>query len=1175
MQLTPDQLRAVERRDGPLLVTAGAGSGKTRVLVERFVRAATEDGVDVDRILAITFTEKAAGELRTRIRRRFLDDGDRDRARDAETAWISTIHGFCARILRAHPLDAGIDPEFRVLDEAAASRLAIDAFDRALEEFLADSAAGERVDLVASYTPDKLERMVRTVYARLRTRGERRPRLPDLDPPTLGDERQELEAALGAATRALTPAGGSGVDAARAKLERLADALARVPPGQLAEPEGFGELRIKRGNAKALRIPELEALEACLERWIGACASAKAYADYQLLARLVELHGRRYEQLKGARSALDFDDLELVTRDLLRGDRRLCEAIAGRFDHVMVDEYQDTNPLQDELLDLVARDNLFAVGDELQSIYGFRGADVSGFRERRARLSSIGRTERLATSFRMGPELVATVNTVFAPAFGDECAYDALESAPGAALDDPDAAPRVELLVADRHSARWTEALGDDAFGERAAPWRSAEARLVAARVAELVAGPYAAGDVALLVRAATDLDVYARALEERGVATYAAGAAGYWRRQEIADLRAYLAALANPRDELSLYNVLASPLVGVSLDGLAAVHRHARGARRDIWWTLEDAFAGGGEPGGLAAELAAPERERVRAFVRRFAGERRDAPRLSLEAVIDRAVTGTGYDRAVLSRSDGARRFANVRKLMRLAREFEAESGRDLRGLIDYVDEHELVAAREPEAPLEAEGLDAVRLMTIHAAKGLEFPVVVVADLGRDGRAGDDALHVSNDGRVGLEVASLTGRRDAALELEQIRADQQREADAEERRILYVAMTRARERLILSGATDFERWPEPKPLCPPIDWLYRALAPGLAPSATSGIDSVAPAVRTRWTALSPSNYDELLAGAEPRRQPEHVGATPVTPAFEQPTRPSAVPVGRLSYSALEAYKRCSYRFYLERVAGMRPTHPIPRSDAPAPVGQLPLADAPAATLAPLLRGTIVHELLERTDLTGCAPPDAAAVVSQARAHGAEPSPEEAQELAEMVARFVASPLAARIGRARRLRREVPFAFALDGLLVNGVIDVYAEEPDGVLIVDYKTDPGVDDPAAAADVRYSTQRLVYALAALRAGAPAVEVAYAFLASPAQPIVSRYEPADADRLEQSLWALTSDLLGGRFVPTDTPHRELCETCPGRPALCSWGPDRTLAEPADAAFPSAPRRTVESS
>ena len=166
--------RGDRARDGRLFLHAGAGSGKTRVLVERFVRAVCDDDVPVDRVLAITFTEKAAAELKTRIRRRFLDLGERERAREAEGAWVSTIHGFCARLLRTHPLTAGIDPEFRVLDEPAASRLAVDAFDPALEGFLRDATRGERIDLVASYTPDRLQGMVRTVYSRLRTRASAR-----------------------------------------------------------------------------------------------------------------------------------------------------------------------------------------------------------------------------------------------------------------------------------------------------------------------------------------------------------------------------------------------------------------------------------------------------------------------------------------------------------------------------------------------------------------------------------------------------------------------------------------------------------------------------------------------------------------------------------------------------------------------------------------------------------------------------------------------------------------------------------------------------------------------------------------------------------------------------------------------------------------------------------------
>ena len=174
-ELTPEQRRAVERRDGSLLVRAGAGTGKTTVLVERFVQAVVEDGTEVDQVLAITFTEKAAAEMKSRARKRFLDLGRREDARAAESAWVSTIHGLCARILRAHALSAGIDPAFRVLDEVEADRIATDAFDGALEEFMGEDP--DRIEMVAAYSPDRLRDMVRTAYSHLRSRGGRHPRL--------------------------------------------------------------------------------------------------------------------------------------------------------------------------------------------------------------------------------------------------------------------------------------------------------------------------------------------------------------------------------------------------------------------------------------------------------------------------------------------------------------------------------------------------------------------------------------------------------------------------------------------------------------------------------------------------------------------------------------------------------------------------------------------------------------------------------------------------------------------------------------------------------------------------------------------------------------------------------------------------------------------------------------
>ena len=1014
---TAEQREAVARRDGPLFLSAGAGSGKTRVLVERFVRAVCDDDVPVERILAITFTEKAAAELKGRLRARFLELGERDHARAAEAAFISTIHGFCARLLRAHALASGLDPEYAVLPEGDAARAQYAAFDAALEAFMAEASAGDRVDLVASYTPDKLRSMVLTVHGRLRASGQRRPELPEPPPlPVAAGEREALERAIGAAQAELSEASGATVDKVLAQIGGCGDALAAVPDGQYGEPDDFDGFELKTGRTKALQGPAVAAFVEAHADWLRLCAARRAAQQYRHVRALLGLYADRYEEVKRAESALDFEDLELLARDLLRDRPDIRALWSERFMHVMLDEYQDTNPLQDELIDLIAAGRLFAVGDDRQSIYGFRHADVEGFRRRRAQAEADGRAARLRANFRTAPGVLEVVNDAFARVWDD---YDPL----AAGVDGPGAAaggsPAVELYVVDWVKKHWDELGAEDPFGPtlRAATlWRAAEARLLAARVGDLVRGgdpgdggdPFTWGDVAILMRAATDMPFYERALSERGIPTYAAGARGYFSQQQIGDLRAYLAALANPLDGVALYGLLASPLVGASLDALTLLRLHSRRAQRDPWWTLREAFCdgdgdgGGGDaasaadPSGLVAALPDGDRDALAAFVPRFAADRAAAPRLSLETVVDRAVTSSGYDRAVLALAAGDRRMANVRKLMRLAREFERTGGRDLRRFIDYVDEQELIAAREGEAPLEGESLDAVRLMTIHAAKGLEFPVVWVADLGREGRDDQTPLRVSNDGRVGLELASLRGRGSAALDLDVLKREEEERAEAEERRVFYVAMTRAQRRLILSGATDVEKWPPAKPLGRPIDWIWRALAPDLADGG--GGDG-----RVQAVVCTPETLEEHLPAAD--RAPAEAGASrgggaadgrpdAEPPPFAPVQAPVSLPLARLSYSSLEGYARCGYRFYLERVARLRdgtaapvgelvpaagddevgaePARTVwngsdPAEDPSAGAGQLglPLAAATATRapaggeLSPRVRGSIAHELLE------------------------------------------------------------------------------------------------------------------------------------------------------------------------------------------------------------------------
>jgi ATP-dependent helicase/nuclease subunit A len=1154
-ELTPEQLRAVERRDGSLLVRAGAGTGKTTVLVERFVRAVTEDGVEVERVLAITFTEKAAAEMKSRVRRRFLELGRRDDARAAESAWVSTIHGLCSRILRAHALSAGIDPEFRVLDELESERIAADAFDGALEEFMGVGGAPDpdRVEMVAAYTPDRLRDMVRTAYGHLRSRGERHPRLEETLPPRPAGEEERLEAAARAALAELAMAGRGR------SVEKAIDAIEdrKSLPG---------------GNARALCTQTCDEYRDAHTAYTGLRVAELEHRDHTMLRVLLELHDERYAAAKRERSGLDFEDLELVARDLLRCDEGLREAYASRFEHVLVDEFQDTNRLQNELLALLSRDNLFRVGDENQSIYRFRNADVAVFREHWEESRAAGRAESITVNFRARGEILDAVDLAFERAWGES--FEPLREAPESREPAAPVEPCVDLLVIERARDAWKELNRDgDYFGEGlrgAPPWRAAEARLLAKRVEELTReGPWSYGDVVLLFRATTAMGLFERALDERGIPVHVVGGRGYWGQQQVADLRAWLAALANPLDGLALYSVLASPLVGVSLDAVALIGLHSRRAKRDPWWAVgaavadrEPQEADRGEPtaaGALRDDLPAADRARLATFVERFSAERRIAGQVSLETLIDRAVTLTGYDRHLLALPGGTRRMANVRKLMRMAREYEADEGRDLRGFIDAVAERDLIRAREGEAPLEAEALDAVRMMTVHRAKGLEFPVVCVADLGKDGRDDDGQLRISEDGSVGLRLASLGAGAVDSARLERIKAEGKRAAEEEERRIFYVAATRAQEHLVLSGATDLVKRPGAAELTEPMRWIWRGFCAGLPSEGASGVEVDAydgRPVPVRWRLCSPATVDEVLPAAD--RAPS-ASQSEEEPAYEQPRlelglppAPRALAVSRLSYSGLEDYRRCGYRFFLER------TLRLPRVDKP------PGGEPAEPGLGALRRGSVVHALLERLDFGNpLVPPDAdigAAITSQ----GVDALPAEVNDIRAMLERVTGSELRDRIASARRVRTELPFAFTLAppgaggrSLLINGVVDVLADEGARTLVVDWKSDPldGLE-PEEIVRSRYATQRLIYALAALRAGAEVAEVTHCFLERPDEPAVALYEAADAESLEQELLGLAQGVMEGRFEPSAEPHFALCADCPGRAALCVHESELTL-------------------
>jgi ATP-dependent exoDNAse (exonuclease V) beta subunit len=860
----------------------------------------------------------------------------------------------------------------------------------------------------------------------------------------------------------------------------------------------------------------------------------------------------------------------------------------------MIDEFQDTNPLQNELLGRIAGDRLFRVGDEFQSIYRFRHADVSVFRDQAERTRADGRFEALTANFRSRPEVLDAIDLLFGSVWGER--FPRLRA--GSDGGGPADGPCVELIVADRQhtGARWRETfeaeelLGgpppEQAFGDSlrdVVPGRAAEARMLAKRIEELVAnGRYGVGDIVLLVRATTHLAAYERALEDRGIPTYVMGGRGYWSQQQVGDLRAYLAALANPLDDLALYTALVSPLGGVSLDALVVLRAAAQQARVEPWTLLAElAGVSGGRVAvapraegearnaraeALADQLGPENAKRARAFARLLAEERAAAPRSSLETLIDRGVTRSGYDLHLLALPSGKRRMANVRKLMRLAREFEAEEGRDLRRFIDYVAERDELGERQGEAPLEPEDVQAVRLMTVHRAKGLEFPVVCVADLGKPGREDRSALQISDDGAVGISLAQLGGGSVASTRLKKIRETQKLADEEEEKRVFYVAATRAEQHLILSGGTDLEKLSEEKPLEEPMRWIWRALAPGIGGIETSAVvehELEGRSVGVRCTALRPENVDELLPAADraptpPEQPPAGLDALDA-PALAAVPPPTALPVSRISYSGLQRHRECGYRFYLER--SLR----LPRAEA---IPELPDTESEGIdALSPIVRGSIAHSLLEEIDFANPVVPTADQVATMIDTYREPVRDHDVADLIGLVTSFANSELRERIAAADHVRVELPFAFSLSpetaagrSLLVNGIVDVHAIEPDGTaLVVDYKSNRLEPDqtPASVVESDYTIQRTVYALAALRAHNPKVEVAYLFLERPDDPVTATYTTTDLESLDRQLRDLAAPLAAGSFLPTADPHRALCADCPGQPGLCSWPPERTLA------------------
>ncbi|MGH2924315.1 MAG: UvrD-helicase domain-containing protein, partial [Solirubrobacterales bacterium] len=746
-------------------------------------------------------------------------------------------------------------------------------------------------------------------YDELRSQGEAAPELPDRPP---ADVAERIAAVAEAAEQARLACEDSDTDKGLANLERLARAARLEPSAGIGFEllEELGDLRLEGGGAM-FEGSECDRYKAALERAREAVAGVVMREAYEQLRELVRRFGLRYEGLKAERSALDFEDLQLQAVALLRENERLRDRYRDQFKALLVDEFQDTNALQLALIEQLRGPDtrLFLVGDEFQSIYGFRHADVDVYRRQHRRFAEGGEPNGVALpltgNFRAAPEVLAATNAIGAAILPGFEPLTAATHAPDGGGD-----PLVELaLVADDKKGWGQPEVGLKPLpDDPSSPSKLAEARVLAARLRELVDAGEDPSEIVVLLRAFTHASAIERALRDAGLDPYVVGGRGFWSQQQIEDMRALLAVIANPLADEPLFGALASPAGGAVLPDTLWLLRKAaiepaeeEGARlrlNHVWPVLErlaDGDANGdGAEGDPLAQIPAEERERLLAFTARLRELRARGAEGGLESLVERAATAFGYDLAVLMRDSGSERWANVRKLMRLAREFEAREGPDLRGFIAYLESRAASRDREAEAATRAEGHAGVRVMTVHAAKGLEFGVVAVADLGRSlhlgwmplrVEAGTDRPDEGETARVGVQLGRL-GRPAARLHDYQELTERATDRGAEEEaRLAYVAATRAKRRLILTGTfTKHSLKKEPASRQPIAAQLIRALLDGEPEDGPVELEPAAdgaPAGRLAVRVLRP----EPGLGAELAPDRPAAAAAPRPAAIDPPLR--------------------------------------------------------------------------------------------------------------------------------------------------------------------------------------------------------------------------------------------------------------------------------------------------
>ena len=1175
MALTPGQKKCVDTLVGPVAVSAGAGSGKTFTLTRRIVHSLECGFVSgIDEVLAITFTSKAAGEIKSRVKGALKACGRSDQALLVDSAWISTIHGACARMLRAHALDLGIAPDFTVADEAAAS----DMLDAALEEVLGSEndiiSPGDYDALfteyaarqVGSVSAASVEGMVRDIVIAAQSSPEGMasivPAPSAASPCKLLARMASLAGDISAVCEGQKPGKirDAFLDGTARALEGLEDAQqqgAEPSPEQVLElfnafpvpSRAFGTSEYKEYATEAAQGYLSLMMEARL-----ALAEPRMHEVIDLSGRVFDAYRRR----KREAGMLDNDDLLTMASRMFSEHPEIAAEYANRFKLIMVDEFQDTDQLQVNMVNRMAGKNferLCTVGDAQQSIYRFRGADVSVYDRH---LASVANTNEaglieLADNFRSHVDVLAFVDCVFSqPSVFGRSFMSLSASRDSDRIDCPyqGSDPRIEVQL-----TTYPRGVASDTA-------RAAVAQRIAQRFAKLVDEGHSAGDMVVLLGSMRCADVYADAIREQGLSCVVSGGSIFGRASEVRLAVRLAEVIANPKDTEALFEVLSSEIFALTADDfidLSTGLDELRGipCRRSL---------DSGVSVCAAAENDASLTPGLRTAVRTL---KKAAFRVRLEP-LSKVMEGVLIDSGWLRRledegAEGLARAANVYKACRLARDIERRKGSGPAQIAVELRAH-IEIAKEAPGSLSSKSGDFVRIMTVHASKGLEFPIVAVAELRSDEVRSSRMVRTTLNGKTYLSLdAGATATRLTAKQSQlvakctsvdpfegdeddefyqqliehpgghspvevrcAIRQHEHLGETEETRRLLYVALTRAQEAIIcaIAGKTTKD---DPTGLAKSVWGSVESALCGEGNAFEPGVtlldfggESPARVERIDLAVESEEPYDSEVAGAEAANQEEVCSlAGGSDPARRTVEIPEVLPHCELLAQAWPASRADVFSYSSiahspsDEAGTSSSAEEIISSKVP-PVEEPGFSEVDEAAWTAIRAslsgdadkatdlGTAFHRLAQQAVCTHAESaalvcPDKSHVDALARHCGL--SDLQRIRLTEALARWFESDLAARVATFSRLRAEVPFFVRVgrgaSAPFMEGEIDLLADGEDGrtALVVDYKTGGSPGETPTQLHEKHRLQALCYAYALLMQGYESTEFAFVRVEQP--------------------------------------------------------------------------------